>query len=59
MVMVSKWNNLILRSRIKYDLKNAPDAKRTIEGNFVRKVGLSRRHPATQLGLSTLGEPGK
>jgi hypothetical protein len=49
----------MLMSRIKYDLKNDPDGKYPMAGNFVWKVGLSRRPPATQHGLSSLGEPGK
>jgi hypothetical protein len=49
----------MLMSRIKYDLKNDPDGKCTMAGNFVRKVGLSRRPPEAPHGLSSLGEPGK
>jgi hypothetical protein len=49
----------MLMSRIKYDLKNDPDGKYPMAGNFVWEVGLWRRPPATQHGLSSLGEPGK
>jgi hypothetical protein len=49
----------MLMSRIKYDLKNDPEGKYTMAGNFVRKVGWSRGPLATQHGLSSLGEPRK
>jgi hypothetical protein len=49
----------MLMSRIKNDFEHDPDGKCTMAGNFVWKIGLSRRPPEPQHGLSSLGEPGK